>query len=229
MGPSQAKNSPRALKAGFSSFSHAATSGPGAPFGGRRRRAPGVRRLLTPLLNGGFGYENYLRFCSPLAVEHRLSAQYLARGLHFSLDPPSTSGGRESSKVDENFRNTNTRTELGLILRPEKPGGDWKPNKGVAQMPAKHVLIAACTFVVLGGGLANAGPCNTGQNADNKAGQEAKRQAVAEQPKSAGTTGQSTAGDQAPAPSSKMTDTNQSPTAPSQGADTSTKMPDKDC
>jgi hypothetical protein len=93
-------------------------------------------------------------------------------------------------------------------------------------MPAK--LIAACTFVVLGG-LANAGPCNTGQNADNKAGQEAKRQAVAEQPKSAGTTGQSTAGEQAPAPSSKMTDTNQSPTAPSQGADTSTKMADKDC
>jgi CheY-like chemotaxis protein len=33
----------------------------------------GVRRLLVPiLLNGGFGYENYLQFCSPLAVDHRL-------------------------------------------------------------------------------------------------------------------------------------------------------------
>ena len=41
--------------------------GPGAD--GRRR----YRRLLVPiLLNGGFGYENYLRFCSPLAVVHRL-------------------------------------------------------------------------------------------------------------------------------------------------------------
>jgi hypothetical protein len=96
-------------------------------------------------------------------------------------------------------------------------------------MPAKQVLIVACTFVVLGCGLANAGPCNTGQNADNKAAQEAKRQAVAEQPKSAGTTGQTTAGEQAPASSSKMTDTNQSPPAPSQGADTSTKMADQDC
>ena len=96
-------------------------------------------------------------------------------------------------------------------------------------MLIKHSVIAACTLVVLGCGVANAGPCDTGQNADNKAGQEAKRQAVAEQPKSAGTTGQSSAGEQAPAPSSKMTDTNQSPTAPSQGADTSTKMADKDC
>ena len=96
-------------------------------------------------------------------------------------------------------------------------------------MSAKQVLIVACTFVGLGCGLASAGPCNTGQNADNKAGQEAKQHAVAEQPKSAGTTGKSTAGEQAPAPSSKITDTNQSPTAPSQGADTSTKMADKDC
>jgi hypothetical protein len=26
--------------------------------------------LVPILLNGGFGYENYLRFCSPLAVDH---------------------------------------------------------------------------------------------------------------------------------------------------------------
>jgi len=45
-----------------------------APFGGSAETgAGGVRRLLVPiLLNGGFGYENYLRFCSPLAVDHRL-------------------------------------------------------------------------------------------------------------------------------------------------------------
>src|SRR5438309_1814685 len=36
-----------------------------APFGGSAETgAGGVRRLLVPnLLNGGFGYENYLRFC----------------------------------------------------------------------------------------------------------------------------------------------------------------------
>src|ERR1700753_559912 len=45
-----------------------------APFGGLAETgAGGVRRLLVPiLLNGGFGYENYLRFRSPLAVDHRL-------------------------------------------------------------------------------------------------------------------------------------------------------------
>jgi hypothetical protein len=45
-----------------------------APFGGSAETgAGGVRRLLVPiLLNGGFGYENYLRFCSPLAVDHRI-------------------------------------------------------------------------------------------------------------------------------------------------------------
>ena len=45
-----------------------------APFGGLAETgAGGVRRLLVPiLLNGGFGYEDYLRFCSPLAVDHRL-------------------------------------------------------------------------------------------------------------------------------------------------------------
>jgi hypothetical protein len=95
-------------------------------------------------------------------------------------------------------------------------------------MFAKQVIIPACMLVMLGGGLANAGPCDTGQNADNKAGQEAKRQAVAEQPKTSPETAGQTAA-QAPAPSSKMTDTNQSPATPSQGADTSTKMADKDC
>jgi hypothetical protein len=43
----------------------------GCPSGARRGRgAGGVRRLLVPiLLNGEFGYENYLRFCSPFAIE----------------------------------------------------------------------------------------------------------------------------------------------------------------
>jgi hypothetical protein len=102
-------------------------------------------------------------------------------------------------------------------------------------MPAKQIVIAACTLVMLGGGVAVAGPCNTGQNADNKAGQEAKQrehaQTGTEQPRRAGTTtGQTTtAGEPATASSSKMTDANQSPAAPSQGADTSMKMADKDC
>jgi hypothetical protein len=45
-----------------------------APFGGPAETgAGGVRRLLVSnLLNGGFGYEDYLRFCSPLAIDHRL-------------------------------------------------------------------------------------------------------------------------------------------------------------
>ena len=45
-----------------------------APFGGPAETgAGGVRGLLVSiLLNGGFGYEDYLRFCSPLAVDHRL-------------------------------------------------------------------------------------------------------------------------------------------------------------
>jgi hypothetical protein len=98
-------------------------------------------------------------------------------------------------------------------------------------MLIKHSVIAACTLVVLGCGVANAGPCDTGQNADNKAGQREHAQSAAEQPKSAGTAGQAAA-EQTPAPSSKMTDTNQSPSAPSapsQGGDTSSKMADKDC
>ena len=33
----------------------------------------GVRCLLVPiLLNGGFGYEDYVRLFSPLAVDHRI-------------------------------------------------------------------------------------------------------------------------------------------------------------
>jgi hypothetical protein len=38
-------------------------------------------------------------------------------------------GGRECGKVDENFRNTNTKTELGLILRPEKPEEIGNPTR----------------------------------------------------------------------------------------------------
>jgi hypothetical protein len=56
----------------FSSFWHAAISGRGAfrgPGGDGRRRCPGPARTH---LAGGFGYENYLRFRSPLAIDHRL-------------------------------------------------------------------------------------------------------------------------------------------------------------
>jgi hypothetical protein len=104
-------------------------------------------------------------------------------------------------------------------------------------MPAKQILIAACTLVMLGGGVANAGPCNTGQTTGmsngDKAAQEGQRQehaqpSVAEQPKSAGTTGQSTAGEKGTASSSKMTDTNQA-AVPPQGSQSSTKMADQGC
>jgi hypothetical protein len=96
-------------------------------------------------------------------------------------------------------------------------------------MPAKQILIAACTLIMLGG-VAYAGPCNTGQTS-GKAAQEGQRQehaqpSVAEQPRSAGTIGQSKAGG---TPSSKMTDTNRSPAVPSQSADTSSKMADQGC
>jgi hypothetical protein len=45
-----------------------------APFGGPAETgAGGVRCLLVPiLLNGGFGYEDYVRLFSPLAVDHRI-------------------------------------------------------------------------------------------------------------------------------------------------------------
>src|SRR5215210_161780 len=45
-----------------------------APFGGSAETgAGGVRGLLVPnLLNGGFGYENYLRFCPAVALHHWL-------------------------------------------------------------------------------------------------------------------------------------------------------------
>jgi hypothetical protein len=45
----------------FSSFLHAAISGPGALRGPAETGAGGVGRPLVPiLLNGGFGYEDYL-------------------------------------------------------------------------------------------------------------------------------------------------------------------------
>ena len=86
---------------------------------------------------------------------------------------------------------------------------------------------------MLGGGVANAGPWNTGQTSGNQAAQEGQRQehaqpSVAEQPKSAGTTGQSTAGEQGTASSSKMTATNQAAVSP-QGSESSTKMADQGC
>jgi hypothetical protein len=57
----------------FARFLLAAIGGPGALWGPAETGAGGVRGLLVSiLLNGGFGYEDYLRLCSPLAVDHRL-------------------------------------------------------------------------------------------------------------------------------------------------------------
>jgi hypothetical protein len=99
-------------------------------------------------------------------------------------------------------------------------------------MTAKQVVIATCALVLLGG-VANAGPCST-TSTTGSAHQEAQPQehtqpAAAQQPKVAGTTGQSDAGGQAAVPSSKMTDTNQSPAAPLKGSETSSKMADQGC
>jgi hypothetical protein len=46
---------------------------PGAPKG-VRQRVPGMvsDTLLSMLLNGGYGYENHLRSCFPLAIHHRV-------------------------------------------------------------------------------------------------------------------------------------------------------------
>jgi hypothetical protein len=64
---------PLEIQLASSNFLLAATSGPGALQGPGETGAGGVRRLLVSiLLNGGFGYEDYLRFCSPLAVDRRL-------------------------------------------------------------------------------------------------------------------------------------------------------------
>jgi hypothetical protein len=100
-------------------------------------------------------------------------------------------------------------------------------------MSAKAVIVV-CAFIILSSRVAIAGPCSTGQTTGN-AGQEGQRQehaqpSVAEQPKSAGTTGQPEAGQQAIVPSSKMTDTDQSAaTATPQGSAPSNKMADQDC
>jgi hypothetical protein len=99
-------------------------------------------------------------------------------------------------------------------------------------MSAK-VVIVVCAFTILGSGVASAGPCSTGQTIGN-AGQEGQRgehaqPSVAEQPKSAGTTGQPEAGQQVTVPSAKMTDTNQSPAIPPQGLAPSKKMADQGC
>ncbi|MDB5611395.1 MAG: hypothetical protein JWP25_8295 [Bradyrhizobium sp.] len=114
-------------------------------------------------------------------------------------------------------------------------------------MTAKHKLVvAACALTFLGIGVANAGPCNTGQTtgaasadtreqATNKASQQAQREehaqpSVAEQPKSTTPT-QSSAAEQSQSTvsSGKMTDRDQSPGAPSQGSEPSAKMADQGC
>jgi hypothetical protein len=108
------------------------------------------------------------------------------------------------------------------------------------------LVVAACTLTFLSIGVANAGPCNTGQTtgaasadtreqAANKASQEAQREehaqpSVAEQPKST-TPAQSNVAEQSQSTvsSGKMTDRDQSPSAPSQGSGPSAKMADQDC
>jgi hypothetical protein len=64
---------PLEIRLAFSNFQYAAIGGPGALRGPAETGAGGVRCLLVPiLLNGGFGYEDYVRFFSPLAVDHRI-------------------------------------------------------------------------------------------------------------------------------------------------------------
>jgi hypothetical protein len=114
-------------------------------------------------------------------------------------------------------------------------------------MIAKHKLVvAACALTLLGIGVANAGPCNTGQTtgtapadtreqAANKASQEAQREehaqsGVAQQPKST-TPVQSSVAEQSQSTvsSAKMTGNDQSSAAPSQGSEPSAKMADQGC
>jgi hypothetical protein len=141
----------------------------------------------------------------------------------------------DGSTVTPMFAGTNG---LATELHPPNSARGRIIETKESPMIAKHKLVvAACALTLLASSVANAGPCSTqtagtGSEA-NKASQEAQRQehaqpAVAEQQKSAGTTGQTNAGEQGTAPSSKMTDTNQSSAAPAQGS-TSSKMADQDC
>jgi hypothetical protein len=103
-------------------------------------------------------------------------------------------------------------------------------------------LVMAAGALILSAGIANAGPCNTGQTtgtgqgqqAGNRAAQADQRQEhaqpkVAEQPSSAGET--STTARQAPEPSAKMTDQDRfSGTGThSENSQASAKMADQGC
>jgi hypothetical protein len=104
-------------------------------------------------------------------------------------------------------------------------------------MIEKQFLLVACSAVVLSAGVANAGPCNTGQTvgvgpgSTGQATQDDQRQehaqpTVAEQPKSVGV---ASAGAEQPEPSAKMTGKDQSPVATPTGSEASAKMADEGC
>jgi hypothetical protein len=106
-------------------------------------------------------------------------------------------------------------------------------------MITKQFFLVACSATVLNAGVANAGPCTTGQTIGVGPGttgqitQENQRQehaqpAVAEQPKSAGVASDGIAGGEQPEPSAKMTAKDQFPVA-SPGSEASAKMADQGC
>lgn len=109
-------------------------------------------------------------------------------------------------------------------------------------MTTKHQFFMTACALILSAGVANAGPCNTGQTtgtgdgqqAANRAAQADQRQqhaqpSVAQQPQSTGKAEQPNTTEQSAVPSAKMTDQDQSSAAPSQGSETSTKMADQGC
>src|SRR5450755_4220588 len=101
-------------------------------------------------------------------------------------------------------------------------------------MTTKHQFFMTACALILSAGVANAGPCNTGQTTGTGDGQQAANRAaqqpsVAQQPQSTGKAEQPNTTEQSAVPSAKMTDQDQSSAAPSQGSETSTKMADQGC
>ena len=117
-----------------------------------------------------------------------------------------------------------------------------KASKVETPMTAKHQLVMIACALILSAGVANAGPCNTGQTTGTGGGQQAASRAaqadqrqehvqpsVAEQPKSTGKTVQSPVAEQTPEPSAKMTGQDRFSATPSQTPEPSAKMADQDC
>src|SRR6202022_2882470 len=133
-----------------------------APFGGLAETgAGGVRRLLVPiLLNGGFGYENDLRFCSPLAVHPRLLPPIRSRGRRATgrcggqLPPvqrrtpergplPDLAGGRGFLARRDNNHSRTKRADRGRPQSREAP----------ARIPVPRHFVAAVQAAVQPGRL----------------------------------------------------------------------------